>query len=321
MRHSTRLRPEGRYQCTACRAAWPTEAAARRSTFACPGVPLAHGLTPEHRVFPKSGDRSCRSWGCEEPDPSHYHGPDPFCDDIGCSHCCHDCDCAVCVGTLHAPQLTVLEDIPENELALTPRRRNARMQTELQKMTDGFSVGDHVTATGSDTRGHEVTRTGYLLAEPKLVNARRNGSPAKGLRLCVGAKGTDPSERTTWTTLFPDAGSVERTPEPESGKWSMTELRYVPGVKASSHNTRILYGGKGGARSTGPTQSTPVNVLYTDEGLYVLWAPTTDKTYAVITLATKIWWAHVPQEDAAPDAPSSSGESEDAEPTSPAAGS
>ncbi|MFJ5725499.1 hypothetical protein [Streptomyces sp. NPDC093149] len=194
------------------------------------------------------------------------------------------------------------------------------MKAELQKMIDGFSVGDHVTATGSDTRGHEVTRTGYLLAEPKLVNVRRNGSPAKGLRLCVGAKGTDPSERTTWTTLFPDAGSVERTPEPEPGKWLMTELRYVPGVKASSHNTRILYGGNGGARSSGPTQCAPVNVVYTDEGLYALWDPTTDKTYAVITLATKIWWAHLPQ-DAALDAPSSSGEPEDTEPTSLASGS
>ncbi|MEV7952895.1 hypothetical protein [Streptomyces sp. NPDC088141] len=195
------------------------------------------------------------------------------------------------------------------------------MKAELQKMTDGFSVGDHITATGSDTRGHEVTRTGYLLAEPKLVNARRNGSPAKGLRLCVGAKGTDPSERNTWTTLFPDAGSVRRTPEPEPGMWSMTKLSDVPGVKASSHNTRILYGGKGGARSTGPTQSTPVDVLYTDEGFYALWDPDTDKTYAVITLATKIWWAHVPQEDNVANAQSSPGESEDAEPTSPAAGS
>ncbi|MFJ2778228.1 hypothetical protein [Kitasatospora sp. NPDC087315] len=194
------------------------------------------------------------------------------------------------------------------------------MKAEFQEMIDGLSAGDHVTAVGSDTRGHEVTRTGYLLAEPKLVNARRSESPAKGLRLCIGATGTDPAERSTWTTLFPDAGSVERTPEPEPGKWSMTELRYVPGVKANSHNTRILYGGKGGARSTGPTQSAPVNVVYTDEGLYILWDPATDKTYAMIKLTTKIWWAHLPQ-DAVPDAPSSSGEPEDAEPTSPATGS
>ncbi|MFC9755202.1 hypothetical protein [Streptomyces sp. NPDC056921] len=188
------------------------------------------------------------------------------------------------------------------------------MKAELQKMVDDFSAGDHITATGSDTRGYEVTRTGYLLAEPKFVNARRNGSPARGLRLCVGAKGTDPSERNTWTTLFPDAGSVERTPEPEPGKWSMTKLSDVPGVKASSHNTRILYGGKGGARSTEPARSRPVNVLRTADCFYALWDPDTDKTYAVITLATKIWWAHVPQEDNVANAHSSPGKSEDAEP-------
>jgi hypothetical protein len=119
------------------------------------------------------------------------------------------------------------------------------MKAELQKMLAGFSVGDYVTATGSDTRGHEVTRTGYLLAEPKLVDAERNGFPAKGFRLFIGAKGTDPSERTTWTTLFPGSGTVEHTPDLEAGQWSMTELRFVPGVKASSHTTRILYGGKG----------------------------------------------------------------------------
>lgn len=320
MRHSTRLRRERWYQCTACRAAWPTQTAAHRSSFACPGVWLAHGLTPEHRVFPKSGDRSCRSWGCEEPDPSHSHGPDPFCDDINCRYCCHDCDCAVCVGTLHAPRLTVLEDIPEHELAQTPRQRNARMKTELPKLVDGFSAGDHVTTTGSDTRGHEVTRTGYLLAEPKLVNARRDGSSAKGLRLCVGAKGTDPSERSTWTTLFSDAGSVERTPEPEPGKWSMTALRSVPGVKASSHSTRILYGGKGGARFTEPTQATPVTVTYTDEGYYVLWDPDTDTTHAVITLATKIWWAHLSR-GSGPDVPLAPGGSKGEVPAGPVSGS
>ncbi|MGW6602575.1 hypothetical protein [Streptomyces sp. NPDC055036] len=183
------------------------------------------------------------------------------------------------------------------------------MKAELQKMSDGVSTGDHITAVGYDTRGQKVTRTGYLLAEPKVVDARRNGSPAKGFRLCIGPRGTDPSERTTWTTLFPDAGSVERAPEPEPGEWLMTELRHVPGVKAGSHNTRILYGGRGGARSAGPTQSSPVNVVYTDEGLYALWDPSTDQTYAVIKLATKIWWAHLPQNTAL-DTAASSGEPE-----------
>lgn len=314
MTHPVRHRPEGRYQCTACRAAWPTEADARRSTFPCPGVPLAHGLTPEHRVFPRSGDRSCDTWGCEESDPRHFHGPDPYCDVPNCINCCHACDCAVCTGTLHAPQLTVLEDIPEHELNLTPRRRNARMMAELQKLH--LSPGDHVTAIGTDTRGQQVTRTGYLLAEPKQVTARHNGRPAKGWRLCIGAAGTDPGERTTWTTLFPNEGIVERTPEPEAGKWSMTELRYVPGVKATSHTTRILYGGKGGGRSAGPTQAAPVTVTYTDEGLYALWDPASDTTYAAIKLSAKIWWAHLPK-DPTPEDSGASGAGEDAEFTRP----
>ncbi|MDJ0347210.1 hypothetical protein QMK19_39090 [Streptomyces sp. H10-C2] len=320
MTHSVRRRPEGRYQCTACRAAWPTEGDALRSAVACPGEPLAHGLTREHRVFPKSGDRSCGSWFCEEPDPSHYHGPDPFCDVQNCRYCCHGCDCAVCTGTLHAPHLTILEDIPEHELAQTPKRRNVRLTTEFHTLMGDLSAGEHVTATGTDTRGHQVTRAGYLLAAPEIVTARRNGCPAKALRLCVGAKGTDPSERTTWTTLFADEGTVERTPEPEAGSWSNTELRFVPGVRASSHTTRILYGGKGGARSTGPNRSAAVSVVYTDEGFYALWDPATDTTHALIKLSNKIWWAQLPMETT-PDTASSCGERGAGQPTSTAAGS
>lgn len=170
------------------------------------------------------------------------------------------------------------------------------MQAELEKVIAALTAGDHVTATGSDTRGHEVTRSGYLLADPKVVTARRNGVAAKGWRLFVGAKGTAPTERTTWTTLFPDAGAVEHIPEPQAGVWHMTELRFVPGVKASSHTTRILYGGKGGARRAEPTQSTPVTVTYGDDGLYALWDPASGTAHGAIKLSTKIWWAHLPDE-------------------------
>ncbi|MFI5748938.1 hypothetical protein ACIBBE_24090 [Streptomyces sp. NPDC051644] len=55
-----------------------------------------------------------------------------------------------------------------------------------------------------------------------------------------------------------------------------------------------MYGGKGGTRSAEPTQSTLVTVTYTDDGVYVLWDPAT-ATYAAIKLATKIWWAHLPE--------------------------
>ncbi|WP_159401653.1 hypothetical protein [Streptomyces sp. NRRL F-5053] len=218
MEHPIRFQPEGRYQCIACRAAWRTEAAARRSTFICPGVPLAHGPTREHRIFPKSGDRTCRSWGCEEPDPSHYHGPDPFCDDTACRICCHACDCQVCEGTLHAPQLTVVEDIPEYELNQIPRRRTARLVAALQAMADDYSAGDRITAVGYNIHGLEVTRTGYLLTDPRLVRVRRHGAQVRGLRLCIGERGTDPAKRRTWVTLLSEAASMEHTPEPDSGK-------------------------------------------------------------------------------------------------------
>ncbi|MDW4912568.1 hypothetical protein [Streptomyces californicus] len=169
------------------------------------------------------------------------------------------------------------------------------MTTELKDLAKNLSTGAHVTATGVDTRGRKVTRTGHLLADPIVVHARRNGFPTRALRLCIGAPGTDPTDRSTWTTLFTDSGTAEHTPEPEPTTWSNTELRYVPGVRASNHTTRIRYGGKGGARSTGPTQDTPVNVYYTDDGIYALWDPETDTTHGLARLTTKIWWAPAPR--------------------------
>ncbi|MDX3537864.1 hypothetical protein PV721_26590 [Streptomyces sp. MB09-01] len=49
------------------------------------------------------------------------------------------------------------------------------MTTKLQAIAGDLSDGDHVTATGSDTCGHEVTRTGYLLAEPAQGLSARAG--------------------------------------------------------------------------------------------------------------------------------------------------
>ncbi|GGX54473.1 hypothetical protein [Streptomyces noursei] len=166
--------------------------------------------------------------------------------------------------------------------------------TELREILAEFTEDDHVTVTGVDTRGHNVTRSGYLLAPAKTVNAQRSGIRTKGWRLCVGPTGMDPAERSTWVTVFPDAGTIEHTPEPDAGQWSMTELRHVPGIRASSHNASILYGGRGGARSPEPTQSTAVTVAHTGDGIYELRAPDTNTVQLSCRLSTRIWWARLP---------------------------
>jgi hypothetical protein len=112
-----RRRPEGRWQCTRCRAAFADKTAADRARFRCPGRPLVHGLLGqrEHIRYPTwSKDRSCEAWNCPEPDPSHnWHGPDPYCDEITCTVCLHDCDCDVCEGHVRAPGLYRLIDSHE----------------------------------------------------------------------------------------------------------------------------------------------------------------------------------------------------------------
>ncbi|WP_414167232.1 hypothetical protein ACMATS_06370 [Streptoverticillium reticulum] len=111
--HQLRRRPEGRYQCTRCRAAWHTRGDAAASVQACWGWPLPHGhpYRREHIVYPAwSKLRTCTAWGCEEPDPAHWHGPDKWCDDSSCFCMRHTCDCQVCKGTICAPGLYVLLD-------------------------------------------------------------------------------------------------------------------------------------------------------------------------------------------------------------------
>ncbi|MFJ4739009.1 hypothetical protein [Streptomyces sp. NPDC088775] len=83
--------------------------------FGCPGVPLPHGFKREHIVYPTWGtDRSCANWNCEEPDPTHLHGPEPYCDDINCPCMTHTRDCDVCEGGILAPGLNVLRDNHED---------------------------------------------------------------------------------------------------------------------------------------------------------------------------------------------------------------
>ncbi|MFI8932458.1 hypothetical protein ACIG3E_32940 [Streptomyces sp. NPDC053474] len=163
---------------------------------------------------------------------------------------------------------------------------------DLSVIPTEFAVGAHITVTGVDTRGYTVTRAGYLLAPPKKVDAQRDKGTDQGIRLCVGPTGTDPARRFTWMTVFSDLGAVTHSPVPDLTKWSMTHLRLVPGVSAR-HHTRIVFGGRGGARSTEPTQATAVTVFYTDDGIYDLLDTDTDTVQLSCRLSTPIWWAPI----------------------------
>ncbi|MFF8367839.1 MULTISPECIES: hypothetical protein [Streptomyces] len=169
------------------------------------------------------------------------------------------------------------------------------MNDDLKKALAGLSVGDYVTATGADTRGHAVTRTGTLLAPPKAVTATRNGARAKGVRLCVGGAGTNPSERSTWTTLFSDSGAVELVDEPHLAEWTNGPLGRVPGVRGNDlGGVRFHFGGKGGKRSAEPSEPvTLVGVTHTSEGTYEVFDVDTAEVLLTCTLQTQVWWLPV----------------------------
>lgn len=115
-RHTVIRRPEGRWQCTACRAAWLTPTGHQLAAQPCPGLPLAHGhpLEREHVVYPTWSKDACTPDNCADPDPTHSHGPDRLCDYSGCMRCvAHSCDCDVCQQNVTAPGLNVLHDPQE----------------------------------------------------------------------------------------------------------------------------------------------------------------------------------------------------------------
>lgn len=290
MGHDLRKRPEGRFQCTACRAAFQTMESARLSAVPCAGEPLAHGLTREHLVYPRSdADHSCAAWSCDEPDPTHYHGPDPYCDELTCRICCHGCDCDVCKGLVTAPGLARVEDLPY--YVIEEKERKKKMAADLKTMLAGLKVGEYVAATGVDTRGHAVTRVGFLLWEPKEVKAQRNGTSTKAWRVFVGEKGQDATERQTWVTMFPDNGAVEVITRDEAGLvWKDTEL----GDAVSS--SVIVYGGKGG-QYTHPRMAVKVRIRWTDQGnVYHLLDLETDESVATFKRQSRIWWAPMPDD-------------------------
>ncbi len=214
--HTLRRRPEGRWQCTKCRAAYLAPERARGAV--CAGEHLAHAPPGfrEHLVEPRDLDRSCAAWSCPDPDPSHaWHGPDPWCDSHTCRRCQHDCTCDACTGTVDAPGLALLEDVADHKQNCTRKKRRQRMADELADQLGKLGPGDSVTARGFDAGGRAVTRTGVLLAQPQEVTARRSGVREKAWRVYVGSLGA-PAGRAVLVTLFPGRGTIEpQADEPE----------------------------------------------------------------------------------------------------------
>ncbi|MFF5371325.1 hypothetical protein [Streptomyces sp. NPDC013187] len=215
MRHTTRAHPEGRFQCTGCRAAFATQEGARASKFECPGEPLAHGhpYEREHVLYPFSYNRG------------DGYGPDRLCDVVDCPLCVgHSCDCEVCADQLNVPSLKVLNDSHEHgNRKRSPNWEEVDKMEDLKTMLARVKAGDYVTAFGKSTTGGEVTRTGVLLAEPQDMKATHNGEKVPAIRVRVGEEGTDPAKRSTWTTLIPGHGSIrpaERPTEQEADQYS-----------------------------------------------------------------------------------------------------
>ncbi|MFD7015880.1 hypothetical protein [Streptomyces sp. NPDC059928] len=169
----------------------------------------------------------------------------------------------------------------------------------MKKALAELKAGDYVRAEGVDTRGHAVVRTGHLLALPKEVTAQRNGTRTRGWRLFVGAAGTSIDQRSTWVTLFPGAGTVERAKAPEVGEWQQTPFGKIPGVRSSPDvNVLVLFGGKGGKRSKEPTQSTLARLVHNPEKHhYEVRDAATGETLLCPSWQTTIWWAVAPVEE------------------------
>ncbi|UFQ16432.1 MULTISPECIES: hypothetical protein [Streptomyces] len=171
---------------------------------------------------------------------------------------------------------------------------------DLREQLAELRVNDYVTAEGVDTRGHKVTRTGTLLAEPKTVKAQRNGTRTDAVRLFVGLAGTSPEERSTWVTLFPEAGSVRKAEEPK--EWQNSELRMVPGVRVATDSVRFHFGGKGGKRSTEPGEPVVLaGVRATEDHRYEIYDVDTGDVLLVATLQTQVWWLPARSVEPEPD--------------------
>ncbi|MFG2210998.1 hypothetical protein [Streptomyces sp. NPDC048638] len=155
-----------------------------------------------------------------------------------------------------------------------------------------LSAGEHVHAHGADTRGHQVTRAGYLLVAPERKTGQHDNRTEEGWLVHVGAREATP-ERSNRIMLYPGKGRIARTPEPDMSRWRRTPLTET-GASARTRNLQIVFGGKALRGSAEPTEETIVDVTYNTEGLYNLSRPDTNgRVHFECRLATSIWWAPV----------------------------
>ncbi|MFD7605137.1 hypothetical protein ACFWAN_32440 [Streptomyces mirabilis] len=182
----------------------------------------------------------------------------------------------------------------------SPNWEEEEKMSDLRDMLAKVGAGDYVTAFGRDTRGHEVTRVGTLLDVPKDMKATQNGVRVPAVRVCVGEKGTDPTTRQTWTTLIPGHGSIHLTEPPAAGEWIHSEIRNIPAVRSARLDVkaRLIFGGKGGKRSTEPTDSgTLAEITYADSARYEVRSVDSGEVIFKGSLQSQVWWAHAPEEN------------------------
>ncbi|MER0477344.1 hypothetical protein ABR737_03020 [Streptomyces sp. Edi2] len=167
------------------------------------------------------------------------------------------------------------------------------MHRDLESTVAALSGDEHVLATGVDTRGHQVTRAGYLLAAPQRKTGQHDNGSEEGWLVHVGAREAVP-ERSNRVMLYPGNGRIARTSEPDMSRWRKTPLTQT-GASARTRNLQIVFGGKALRGSVEPTEETLVDVTYNTEGLYILSIPDTGgTTHFQCRLGTTIWWAPVP---------------------------
>ncbi|MEU6389949.1 hypothetical protein [Streptomyces sp. NPDC046939] len=158
----------------------------------------------------------------------------------------------------------------------------------IKKLLGNVKPGDYVTAVGVDTRGAEVKRVGTLLAPPKPVK----GKGGEGARLCIGLKGTDPEQRSTWALLYESNGSVKRIKPPVPGEdWTNGPLKDIPGMRVDAP-MHILYGGKGGKRATQePTNGERAEIVHVGEGRYEVRSLASGKALFSGAWGAQLWWS------------------------------
>ncbi|MEO3976958.1 hypothetical protein [Streptomyces sp. CAU 1734] len=167
------------------------------------------------------------------------------------------------------------------------------MHTDLEATVAALNAGDHVHAHGTDSRGVDTPRAGYLLAPPRPETGQRQAGRAEGWLVYIGRRGDAPA-LSNRLMIYPDTGRIAHTPEQDLSLWRATTLRET-GASSRARNLRIRFGGPATRSAVEPTQDTTVCVTYNTEGWYSLDAVDDSVTQVFeCRIGAKIWWAPLP---------------------------